>query len=564
MYLKLSLVDELFIVKNFSLGGVEIDLPNDLVIKLYNKHNSTYNQIAEINQTSQVKRTLLSDPSVVYASTYIDGKLKKSFIKVRVTNSEVRQSYHINYTSSFSNSLTSNTFLKRYTLSMPAWSSAYKNDISQYSKLVAPLYLLTEKIYYKTNEVLWNNLKGIRNNIKRFESKSSVMSLKRLSDSSFVASSYIKQKEAINKIAETKLPLRKVFLFEEDLLDLDLPITLGNSFNNIFLQADKEAVIFLKGLDHRGNLISESVYIDDVAHVTSLLKYKKLLSVASTTQDISIKVSNHLPCDETGNTFRTKYEVSGTVSKTKSLETPKYLFNTESLTLNSYHRENTIQTGDFEDSYRVPLLRDASKYFVTTTDDIVSLINGQLFTGLLRKNIETDMPLYASNNNNSLVSLLTNDAHIDNVVEFQIRTKDILTEFGKVSVQIRLRSDYGTLYLDDDNDWVKEPCYKFLTNSNPIYVELDTTGYGYVSVELDLGATTYQASIRKDNIELTSHDFYYDDILHDGDELIGIRGNEYFNISLEKDYFEIVGASKFTYSEYHPNDYKITNLKGNK
>ena len=40
MYLKLSLVDELFIIKSFNFQWAEIANPENLVIKLYNKIGS--------------------------------------------------------------------------------------------------------------------------------------------------------------------------------------------------------------------------------------------------------------------------------------------------------------------------------------------------------------------------------------------------------------------------------------------------------------------------------------------------------------------------------------------
>ena len=77
MYLKLSLADELFIIKNFTIMGVETDLPDNLLVKIYNKIDSNYIQITELSETGNVSRELLTDPSKVYVSIYIDNKLTK-------------------------------------------------------------------------------------------------------------------------------------------------------------------------------------------------------------------------------------------------------------------------------------------------------------------------------------------------------------------------------------------------------------------------------------------------------------------------------------------------------
>lgn len=565
MYLKLSLVDELFIIKNFSLMGAEQPLPESLVIKLYNKTSgSTYTKIMEITETAKVPRELLIDPKAVYASIYIDNRLTKSYVKVNVVQSEVKTSYKLTYTSSHGYKITSNTFLKRYTLSMPAWSSAYKNDISLYSKLLQPLLLIPERIFYKTNEYLWNNLRFESNNTRKLLGGSSVMSLLNKETGEYVPQSFIKQKEVINKISLSELRYKKVKLITAEKHDEVFPITLGGSFNNLFIEADKETFVAIKGLDAYGNFLDEYYYVNDVCLVTSLIKYKKILQISNTTENTNLTVRNYCPCDNTANTFRTRYSVVGTVTKTKMIEMPKYVYNEDTLSLNSFHKENLVATGDLEDSYKIPSMLGYSKFFVTDQEDLVVLKDNKLHVGLLRKNLETSMPLYPSNNNNSLVSLLTDDAHSDNLVEFQISTKEIIEDYGNVSVKIRINSNKGTLYLNDDNDWVKDPVNKFLNNKNPIYIELDTTDYEYISVEMEFNSIVYQASIRRDTIDLQQFDIELDDMLHDGDSLIGIKDNRYYKINLEKDYFEIVGKSDLTYSKYEESRFKIISLKGNK
>ena len=113
MYLKLSLADELFIIKNFTIMGVETDLPDNFLVKIYNKIGSNYIQITELSETGNVSRELLTDPSKVYVSIYIDNKLTKSNLKVNVVQSEVVSTYAITYSSNYGLSLTSTTFLKR-------------------------------------------------------------------------------------------------------------------------------------------------------------------------------------------------------------------------------------------------------------------------------------------------------------------------------------------------------------------------------------------------------------------------------------------------------------------
>lgn len=564
MYLKLSLADELFIIKNFTIMGVETDLPDNLLVKIYNKIDSNYIQITELSETGNVSRELLTDPSKVYVSIYIDNKLTKSYIKVNVVQSEVVSTYAITYSSNYGLSPTSTTFLKRYTLSMPAWSSAFKNDVSVYSKLIQPLFLITERIYYKTNEYLWNNLRSESNNTRRTSFASPILYLQRKSDNKYISKSLIKQKELLNNVVLEELDYKTIKLIKTNHLEsLSFPILLGNNFNNLFIKTSEESVVTVVGLNKYGEKVTESLYINDVALVTGLLKYKKIISVTPITKDITVEVFNYVDCLE-NNTIRYPYEIAGTVTKSKSIDTPSYLYNDETECLNSYHKENIVLTGDLEDSYKIPAMKGFSKFFVTSQEDLVVLKDSELYVGLLRKMIETPMPLHPSNNNNSFVSVLSEDAHLDNVVEFQINTKDIIENYGNVSAQVRIISNSGTLYLDSDNNWVKETSYKLLDNVNPIYIELNVSELEYISVELIFNSVVYQASIRKDTIPLTRTGLSADDMYHDGDNLIAKVGNKFAKIVLDKDYYEVVGTNKVAYSPYDPSAYTIKNIKGNK
>lgn len=563
MYLKLSLVDELFIIKNFDLLGVELPLPVNLSIKLYNKVDSLYQEILTISETTTVSRNLLTNPKVIYASIFTDGKLTKSHILINVVQQEQLQRYELTYSSHYGYRPTSTTFLKRYTLSMPAWSSAYKNDVSVYSKTIHPLFLLTERLFYKTNEYLWNNLTNTDTVIRKVELSAPIFSVKNKETDSYIAQTLIKQKESINKVSETKLNLKNVLLFE-NIKSTDVekfPLQLGKVFNHIIIKSELETVVTVIGFNEYGERVTETLYLNDVAPATSLNKYKSVESVSSLMVDNVLLISNFINCKDT-NTIRYPYEVSGSVTKTKQIDVPAYKFNADTSCLNSYHKENIIISGDLEDSYRVKEMQEDSQFFVTNQDDLIVLTDGKLSTGLLRKTLETPMPIHPSNNNNSIVSVLTEDSYLDNTIEFQINTKDILESFGNVSILIKLVSEKGTLYLSTDNDWVEEFTYKFVNNINPIYIEMDVSELHYLSLEVSFNSVVYQASVRKDDIPLTDTNLMYDEILHTGSSLIGVRDNIYYSILCEKDYYEIIGNNKLSYNDYNPMTMIVKTTKG--
>lgn len=561
MYIKLSLVDELFIIKNFDFQGAEIALPSGLEIKLYNKVSGTYKLFQTITSTSVVDKNLLTDPSAVYASIYIDNQLIKQHTRVNVIYTEIVTTYTLTYTSQYFQTPTSNTFLKRYTLSMPAWSSAFKNDISQYSKLISPLFLIPERIYYKTNEYLWLNLRNKESQTNSISFDSPLLFLKNNLTGKYIPRTLIKQKEAVNRVELTQLNYRNIKLFSYEHTDNVFPIVLGNNFNHILLKSDKETIVIVVGLNEFGEKITESIYLNDVAQVTGLCKYKKVLSVTPKTADAKVTISNYSDC-LTNNTVRYPYEIAGTVTKNKNIDVPSYTYNNDTKCLNSYHKENILITGDLEDSYRINGMFGYSKYFVTNTEDLVVLKDSKLFTGLIRKNIETTMKIYPSNNNNTIISVLSEDSYFDNVVEFCINPKDIIQNFGYVSAQITLQSDVGILYLNNENEWVSEKCYKFLDNINPIYIEISVSDYKHVSVELLFNNVTYQASVRKDDIDLVDQGVVLDNLLFDGLDLIGVHNDSYYKVELIKDYYEIVNDTKICYDFYDKQINSTSTIRG--
>lgn len=565
MYLKLSLVDELFIVKNLDMLGVELPLPANLSIKLYNKVDLLYQEILTISETTPVSRNLLTNPDVIYASVYSGDKLTKSHILINVVHKEQVKRYELTYSSHYGYRSTSNTFLKRYTLSMPAWSSAYKNDVSIYSKTIQPLFLLPERLLYKTNEYLWNNLTNTDAVLRKIELPAPVFVVQNTSTKGYIPQTLIKQTESINKVTEMTLNLKRIQLFENiDSTDIAMfPLQLGKVFNHLIIKSELETIVTIIGFNTYGEQVTETLYVNDVAPVTSLIKYKTVESVSSLTYDNVLKISNYINCTDT-NTIRYPYEIAGTVTKTKQIDVPAYKFNPDTQCLNSYHKENIIISGDLEDSYRVKSMKDTSQFFVTNQEDLIVLTDGSLSTGLLRKTIETPMPIHPSNNNNSIVSVLTEDSYLDNVIEFQINTKDIVQSFGNVSILVKLVSEKGALYLSNENEWVEEFTYKFVNNVNPIYIEMDVSELKYLSLEVSFNSVVYQASVRKDDIVTVDTGLQYDKIFHTGLELIGLRDEKYFSIKFEKDYYELVGNNKISYSDYNPSTILVKTTKGAK
>lgn len=587
MYLKLSANNERFQVKFLSDSGAEV-IPNSIITTiLYNKINSDYIPFqTETSLSFQYSHKQITDKTTIFADVFIDGIIYKSKVKVSVINSEVILKYHVNYESSYSVRPLTNKFLRRVSLGMPQWSTAYKNDISVYSKTFYPLYLLPEKLFYKTNEALNKNLRNKKHK-KRVSVRQPIAVAKQ--GTRIIPQTYIKEKEMITNINKIPIIQKGVNLVSFD-TDVTYPVKLDKTFNSLFIKSDKECLLIIKGVSPERRLISETLFCDGVLYSVSLLKYKEITDISyvavAGTEKVELTCTNYMSLNKYQNNFRKNHLVTDGVTSDKELDVPLYLYNSDTLTVNTFFSKVWDNEVDYQDSYFIPEMENHKGFFVTDEEDLLflkttelateSTVNllsetpqqlltegstSQIFTGLLRTNLETSMPIYSSNNNNSIVSALQSNVMEQNEVEFQILCKDLVEEFGNISVNISINVDGRIYYLDDNNEWVTDKVYKFLYNKNPIYVSYDTYGIGYISVVLECNGIPYQASIVKNKVEGKGTGVVVDKLYHNGVDLIGTHKDELFTIEIVKDYYEFNNDNSISYDDYG-RDTTLLNING--
>lgn len=584
MYLKLSAINEEFQLLFIDEEGSVEDTDLPILVKLYNKVGRDY-QLFQTETASrfEYQNSNLTDKRTVFADVYVDSVPLKTKIKVEVITTEVRIKYKLNYETTYPFRELSTTFLRRVSLGMPSWSTAYKNDVSIFSKVFYPLYLIPERIYYKTKEALHNNLTN-DTYTKPILTKGTVSVAKR-EDGSIIPRTFIKEKEMINKVTTEKINQKNINLFSL-LLDgtVTYPIKLDPTFNKIFVRSDKSCLIHVSGINKRRLPINEYIYCDGVVYTSSFLEYKEINEITlvkiSGYEDPKIEITNHMNLKKYQSNFRTNL-MTGTPDDNKDFEVPLYLYTYETDMLKTFYAKEWLQEEDGSIEYFVPALRGNNGFFVTEDDDIISLSSNvtlgaeetddillteinqkmssetnlyRINTGLLRRNIEVDLELHSSNNNNSLVTILDeNSAATTGNVEVQILTKDIVENYGNVSVQISVNIDGSVYYLNDFNDWVEEPVYKLLNNTNPIYVEQDVKNSTYFSVVMEFNTVKYQASFIKHRVNLVPQDVFVSEAYHNGTNLIVKKDNEYHTLNFEKDYYEFRNDNSIQYDGYNKN-----------
>ena len=194
MYLKLSAKNEEFQLLFLDEEGLEFNPGLPLSIKLFNKIGTTYQAFqTETTQKFEYINSRLTDKKVMFVDVTLNNVLLKAKIKVEVVTTETRVRYKVTYETTYPFRKLSTTFLRRISLGMPAWSTAFKNDISVFSKVFYPLYLIPERLYYKTKEALNNNL--INKNYKRSIQTRNTIAIAKKENGDIISRTFIKEKE---------------------------------------------------------------------------------------------------------------------------------------------------------------------------------------------------------------------------------------------------------------------------------------------------------------------------------------------------------------------------------
>jgi len=578
MYLKLSAINEEFQLRYFDEDGLEMYPGLPVVIKLYNKVCKDYQLFqTETENKFEYFNYNLTDKSTVFVDVILNNILQKAKIKLEVITTEVRLRYKVSYETTYPFRKLSTTFLRRVSLGMPTWSTAYKNDVSQFSKVFYPLYLVPERVYYKTKEALNNNLNN-KTYTRPIQTRGTI-AVVRKEDGSVIPRTFIKEKEMINKITTEKIEQKNLNLFSfVDDGTITYPIKMDPTFNRLFIKSDKAALIHISGINKRRLPINEHIYCDGVVFTRSFLEYKEITSITvvkiSGYEEPNLEITNYMNMRKYQNNFRAN-AMTGIPDDNKDFEIPLYIYNPDTYSVKTFFAKQWLQEEDGSVEYFVPNLDSNNGFFVTEDEDIIAIsprvslgteenhdhilteINQRIltetalykiYTGLLRRDLEVDMELHSSNNNNAFVTIMDeHSAANTGEVEVQIITKDIVENYGNVSVKISVNIDGNVFYLNDQNDWVEEPVHKLLNNTNPIYVSQNVIDCTYFSVIMEFNAVKYQASHIKHRVNLEPHDVYVKSAFHNGNDIIVEKEDGYHKLIVEKDYYEFRDDNSIQY-----------------
>lgn len=590
MFIKYEAKNEQINISCFDEEGISIDNKVISKVGLYNKVKDSYYLIQEFTDLSNITfdQSKMMQPDKLFIDIYVGNRLYKSKVEVNYTSTFKRVLYNLSYTSTAGSRLTTNQFLRRCTFGLPKWSTAYKEDISNYSKTFYPIFYIAERNFYLVQQALENNLNNITTTKYHYSKKPvGMVSM----GGKNIPITHIRDKEMITDISKEVVSTIKPSLFSKSLTTIVYPLVLDKVFNKLFIKSDKICTFRIEGINGNRLPISESVYCDGINYTCTFNEYKKITAIKiiklQSDEEPSVICTNFLNLQKDQLNFIKNYKITPAFDKAKEYNSPLYIFNKDTNSINSYYNKEWMSYGDFEDSYYCPELAESKAIFITDDNDVVGLTDTalskedyeylnlendeklkleenvkQIVVSQLRKDLTTTMPIFSSNNNNTIVTTTDDSIMTDNKVEFEINTKNFISSFGSQEVYIYLEVDGNRMYLTDEGSFVQDKTRFLLTNKNSLYIAYGTENISYVTLVLEYNNTSYQTSCIKNIIKVNSTNVICTDLYHNGTNLISEYLGQFYKLTLNKTYAQLINDT--TVNVQTNELVSIVNTEGNK
>ena len=542
IYLKTQVLDGIFSVKCYNADGVDITSQHSFKSTLYRKDAYSYTYLLETTETElSLNPDTFEGLSFLYTTVSIDGEIYKTYLKTTVSNETKTLKYTVLYNSQAPLVECSTPFLTRFSYFMPRWSTAYKNDVTNFSKITYPLFANIEKCFFKTSAIVTNSLSSHSTYKKIVKTNTQVGKI--------VDSNNIEKRFTYNveNSPITRVKVSEYFLKQRDLKvitaqDWKEVIMFKKNCSRLFVESPLNSEVLLNGITTEGSYVTETFVFNTLSIKQSKYNYRKLFNFQSTSKETVIR--NYLDCTNQHSVEKDEL-LPVFIDSQKEQQFPKLSLKDNTLNV------MFIKDGLFEyDSDFYVLDRELDSVYVTETQDVVGIDRqGNLCTGLLRKHLETDMPLLKNNNNNSYVYVTNSTADL---VSFSIKTKEILADLNTNIVTIQVQSDKNKFYIDSNTEqFTEEPVNYILDGVNSLDFDIALKKDAkFVSVIVSTPFASYQASFRVDKIVLKEH-MKATDLLFVNNDILVNNNNNILKLELIKDYYEIAADNSLIL--YEPN-----------
>lgn len=554
IYLKTSVVDGVFKVNCYDESGVDKTSDFTITSKIYRKEqNNEYTFLLETSEkVLELHPDVFETLDYLYVTVLLDNQTYKTYLKTLVKNQTTVLKYTILYKSQTPLVEVSTPFLDRFSYFMPRWSTAYKNDVSNFSKITYPLFANIEKAFFKTSEIVTKSLAN-KTTFKKILTPRQRIGKVLGQDGVERKFTYNIQNSPITRIKTEESFARLTDMKEIAVDTFKDPISFKKNLSTLFITSPLNSTVTFSGITEAGTPVTESFTFNTLVTKQSRYKYKKLFYVDSTTTDSYIR--NYVDCTDI-HLIEKEELLPAFVDSSKEQQFPSLLLDGKTLSV------RYVKDGLFEyDANSYNLVKDFKSVFVTDTLDVIGLsTDNTLYTSILRKNIEVDMPLLNNNNNNDYVyvSSVSSDS-----ISFKIKTDAIVSDLKTDVVTVEVRTDKGTYYIDSTTEqFTEQPVNYFLSTVNALEFSLGIIDIAsFVSVIVSTPTNRYQASYRLDNLTMKPQETNIDALYYFGDSVYALKGTKLLKLSLLKDYYEIDNNGSLIFYE---NNLTVYSMKGDK
>lgn len=519
--------------------------------KLYLKSDTNYIYIKDIKEGEEIPKEY--DQDLLYASLYLDGYLYKNYLKIKVESKLSSTLYTLRYTSNVPTFQIATPFLERCSFFMPKWSSAYKNSLSNYSRLTYPLYNNLVKNFYKTSKVLSNSIRDkdtVRKYIELPSSFQKSVTVVKDKDNNIYQLTDIIENSPVSDTSLSTSKIKTTHLFKTSYLNLHNRV-LKRDCSKLYIKSVRGASIVVHGITVEGTLVNEELVFYTQGIKTTMYKYKRILSISAT--DKNTVVSNYLDTKE-DYSYEDFEKISCHIDKEKNNNFPVLIKTNNRFSLN-FEYDTTILNEAISYKTNVQI---KNLYVDNDCNVFILSEDNEFFTSILSQSFVPDLKLSDNNNNNPYIFIDTAEKDEDGVV-FSIFTKELSSELKDNNVYIELEDDSGTYYLNNEQEITEEFSYINISNFEHISLKVGIKESSYISARLVTNLGTFQASFVENFLKLVKREDNVSDFIVVDDTLVLTKDDINYTVNIFKRYYEREGNIMILEEE---KDFTIENTRG--
>lgn len=464
---------------------------------------------------------------------YKDSQNPNDFYKVKNKVTIKSISRTISYEVVKNPLLLSNTSLARYNYFMPKWSTAFKNNISNYSKIFYPIFEDIEKLLIKSQTSVRANIQNA--DLQRVKGYNKDISYVIVNNNKIVETS-CKEKSEFNSTELTKVDsINSWSITQHDVL----PISNKKETPYLYILnlEETQMEITIVGLDFNNSLIKESFQVPSKENRMTEYKYSKLLKI-ETSSNYTIK--NHIDGIDLVS-LKDEVKFSYFIDYNKNFANNIFQVRNDkkqTLVIEEYAQkmyDNPIRTFSTLLSENL----NNPKVFLTTTGQVLVHNNNKLYTGVLREPLESFNGIHPSNNNNNIITILNDTQIVGDTCTFSVNTKELVKTSGELSCFLTLTVNDKIYYVDNNNNFTQEKVRYFINNtSKNILIDLKYESDSKYSLTLFSDTIILSASTYSNSIKLSLLSSNISLIYGNKEKIYVFKENQWYLLKLKQNYYE--------------------------